>query len=465
LKYSKVIVAALIGLLTAVSARAEVKVVVDHNDENTSTPAFKFKTVPPPSTNDAAARARISVVDGVRDAAGGEIGTLNDGELPDEPDAPKSNFFFDAGTDGGRIVVDLGRAIDVKQINTYSWHPTARGPQCYRLFASDGGGGNRFIAAPKNGINPARAGWKLIAEIDTRDKPPETGVGGGQYGVSIVDTTGTLGKFRYLLLDVYSTEDQDNYGNTFFSEIDVIDDNARSTTLAAASGAASTQPILLEGKYVTVDVTAAPDLKDWARDKLLPTCDEWYPIIVKMLPSDGYTAADRLTVQFRKDLRAGIPAMARGTQVSCNVQWFRRNLDGEAVGAVVHELVHVVQRYGQARRNNPDAARNPGWMVEGIADYIRWFKYEPQTRGAEIRNPANAKYDASYRVTANFLNWVTEKYDKELVAKMNAAMREGKYSDDLWKQFTGKSADELGKEWKESLSASAGGASTRPSSS
>jgi len=90
-------------------------------------------------------------------------------------------------------------------------------------------------------------------------------------------------------------------------------------------------------------------------------------------------------------------------------------------------------------------------LTEGIPDYLRWFKYEPQTHGAEIRNVARAKYDASYRVTGNFLNWVTEKYDKESVKKLNAAARQGKYTEEIWKTATGKTVQELGEEWKKGI--------------
>ena len=102
------------------------------------------------------------------------------------------------------------------------------------------------------------------------------------------------------------------------------------------------------------------------------------------------------------------------------------------------------------RNSSTDATRMPGWLVEGIPDYIRWFLYEPQTRGAEItaRNLSRAKYDASYRVTGNFLNWVAGKYDKDIVRKLNAAGRAAKYSEHLWKEYTGKTAQELGDEWK-----------------
>jgi hypothetical protein len=94
--------------------------------------------------------------------------------------------------------------------------------------------------------------------------------------------------------------------------------------------------------------------------------------------------------------------------------------------------------------------------VEGSADYIRWFKYEPQSHGADIvwmkhLRRITPRYNDSYRVTANFLNWVTEKYDTNLVAQMNAAMRDGKYDDGLWQKYTGKTAPELGDEWKKDI--------------
>lgn len=204
------------------------------------------------------------------------------------------------------------------------------------------------------------------------------------------------------------------------------------------------------GKYqFTMDTSVAPDLSDWANTELAAVVKEWYPKIVKLLPSDGFEPATNVTIRFRDNMR-GTPASAGGGRVNCNAEWFRKNLKGEAKGAVVHELVHVVQDYGRARRANPDAARTPGWIVEGIPDYIRWFIYEPQAKGAEItqRNLARAKYDGNYRITANFLNWVVEKYDKQLIQKLNVAARSGKYSEDLWKEYTGKTVQELGDEWR-----------------
>jgi hypothetical protein len=86
-------------------------------------------------------------------------------------------------------------------------------------------------------------------------------------------------------------------------------------------------------------------------------------------------------------------------------------------------MVHIVQQYRRARGGN----RNPGWMVEGLADYIRWFLYEPENLRPRP-NPARANYDDSYRTTAAFLAYVKETHDKEIIKKFNAAMRGGKYS-------------------------------------
>lgn len=208
-----------------------------------------------------------------------------------------------------------------------------------------------------------------------------------------------------------------------------------------------------DGVYqFTIDTTRTPEVADWTRKILVPVVKEWYPRLVRLLPGKGFDAPREISITFQK-LDNGTPAYASGNRITCNIDWFMKNLKGEAAGAVVHEMVHVVQSYGRARRNNSHAARTPGWLMEGIADYVRWYIYEPQSRGAEIgrKRAPSVRYDNSYRVTANFLNWVVEKYDKELVIKLNAACREGKYSESLWKKYTGHAVQELGDQWKAEL--------------
>jgi hypothetical protein len=263
---------------------------------------------------------------------------------------------------------------------------------------------------------------------------------------------GAIGKYQYLLYAISRTEDSDEFGNTFYSEIDVIDMNE--TSVAQSTNKPVIDVIVTkDGHEISIDTSETPDLTEWARAEIATMAKEWYPKIITMLPSEGYEAPKKLSIFFDEDMR-GVAATS-GTRIRCAASWFRRNLKGEAVGAVFHELVHVVQQYGRARRRNPDAPRTPGWLTEGIPDYLRWFIYEPQTKGAEItrNNLSRARYDASYRISANFLNWTTEKYAKDLVKDLNAAIRDGKYSEDLWKESTGHTLEELGAEWRKEAEA------------
>lgn len=204
------------------------------------------------------------------------------------------------------------------------------------------------------------------------------------------------------------------------------------------------------GRYhFILNTTVAPDLTDWADRELRPVIQTWYPKLVTLLPSEGFSPRTNVTIRFKDDM-GGTPASAGGGTINCNAGWFRKELKREALGSVVHEMVHVVQSYGRPRRGDTNATRMPGWLVEGIPDYIRWFLYEPQTRGAEItaRNLARAKYDASYRISGNFLDWVTRHHDTNIVQKLNAAGRQGRYREEIWKEATGKSLPDLGQEWK-----------------
>ena len=209
-----------VGLLTllsfAICAHAQTRVIIDHNDSKTANAEFKFARVPSPARNDAAAKATLNLVDAEVDGNSTDINALIDGVLPDSEDQPRRNFFLNSGSGGGRIGMDLGSVIAIAEINSYSWHTNSRGPQVYRVWASDGSAPN-FCREPK-GTDPGQCGWKSIAIVDTRTNDED----GGQYGVSITDAGGSLGRFRYLLFDLYPVEVADNSGNTFYSEIDVV---------------------------------------------------------------------------------------------------------------------------------------------------------------------------------------------------------------------------------------------------
>ncbi len=221
------------------------------------------------------------------------------------------------------------------------------------------------------------------------------------------------------------------------------------------SGATTEGPIELSlegGKYrVTIDSSGSPDLQTWAAQELAPVVTEWYPKIVRMLPGKDFEAPTEVTIKISDDIE-GV-AYTSGNKVYCNGTWFKRNLAGEAKGAVVHELVHAVQQYQGWRNGAPREARPPGWLVEGVADYVRWFLYEPESGGALINQQGadRARHDASYRTSANFLNWVAENYGASLIPKLNSRLRTGAYRETFWEEYTGKSLNELAAAWKESL--------------
>lgn len=435
-------------LLTLLFATSRASADVQVTSENTSlSESFEFKAIPRPAINDLATSAKLRVVDGKADVNSGDVQSLVDAVIPESADDPRKNFFFAQGSAGGRIEFDFGEKKKLSRIASYSWHVSSRSPQCYTLYGATGDA-DKFTRELAKGVDPAKNGWSLIATVDTR-KPGEAV--GGQQGVSIIEPKGSLGEFRYLLFDVVPTETLDPFGNTFLSEIDVFEANGAEPITIAAPQTTVLRFSTEDGKFdFTVDVTNALDLRDWTERELRPVILTWYPKIVDMFPSDGFVAARQVKFRYLDgNTMKGVPAYAAGSEISLNNGWFRRELQREARGAVVHEMVHVVQRYGGGARGGRRPARVPGWIVEGIPDYVRWFLYEPETKGAEMnaRNIA-APYDSSYRVSGNFIDWVTKQYDEALPRKLNAIARDGRYSTDFWKEVTGKTEQELSVEWK-----------------
>jgi hypothetical protein len=190
-----------------------------------------------------------------------------------------------------------------------------------------------------------------------------------------------------------------------------------------------------------VNVKDAPEMKEWA-EKAARICERQYAMINEELKDDGFKPPRRVPMTLKH--MDGV-AYASGSRITGSADFFKRHPDD--FGAMVHETVHVVQSYR--------VRGNPGWLVEGIADYIRFFKYEPGNLGRI--NPARARYDGSYRVSAAFLAYLTEKYDKDIVRKLNKMMREGEYKKEVFQKLTGKTLEDLGTEWRASLSGSTAG--------
>ncbi|MES2706812.1 MAG: basic secretory protein-like protein [Verrucomicrobiota bacterium] len=435
--------AAPIWCLLLSAACAEVTITPEHSRRGDS---FKFETVPAPAVDDAAAGAIFKIIGGTADPnARNGPAVLHDGKIPTGDDDPAANFFLARDSEKGRLLIDLGKVIDVKSVDTYSWHQGGRAGQHYTLYAADGTGAD-FKAEPDAGTDPEKAGWRLIGKVDTAAKGP------GQHGVEISGgKDATLGKNRYLLLETRPNEDPTGFGQTFWSEIDVIDAAAPEVKRVTVEKVLDTYQTD-DGKYkFVVDSTKSPDLREWFGLKVVPEVKIWYPKIVEMIAVPGFASPTTFSLRLQEGTiipgNRGIPAYASGGNIVVSSEFLRSQQKGEAVGCVIHEIVHIAQSsdWPRGRRRNV-----PTWVTEGVADYIRWFLFEPESNGAAIRSPDRAKYNASYRVTANFFDWVVRNHVKDLAQKLNATSSTG-YNDGLWKEWTGKTVEELEADWKKSL--------------
>lgn len=185
------------------------------------------------------------------------------------------------------------------------------------------------------------------------------------------------------------------------------------------------------------DISQAPDLAVWAA-KAERQMEEFWPDTEAMLYSYRFIPPNMVNVIYKTGPNVTGVAATGGGVMTVNSKWCREHPDD--TGLTVHETSHVIQAY---------SAYNPVWMVEGIADYIRWVKFEPEHFTVQI-NPAKATYHDSYRTTAAFLGWCELHYDSGLVTKLSDAVRFGRYNNDLFKTYCGKDVDTL---WAEFIAA------------
>jgi len=188
---------------------------------------------------------------------------------------------------------------------------------------------------------------------------------------------------------------------------------------------------------VVVDVTEAPEMKPWA-ESAARVCELAYPMINDELRSDGFKPPRLITVRLKNDY-LGVAETPGGGQITASADYFKTHPDD--VGALVYLTVHAVQGY--------PSYRNPRWLADGIADYVRFFKFEPGK--LRPRNPDLERFDSSSRATAAFLAYLAMEYDRGIVRKINHIMRQGVYSEEIFQALTGKTVRQLDDEWRDWL--------------
>jgi hypothetical protein len=168
--------------------------------------------------------------------------------------------------------------------------------------------------------------------------------------------------------------------------------------------------------------------------KMFNTFFTVYPILVKTY---NKKALRHVTIIIDTNY-TGVAATDSG-RVTISSHWMQKH--PEDLDVITHEVMHIVQDYGNST--------GPGWLTEGIADYAR-YKFGVNNAAAKWSLPdykSTQNYDNAYRVTARFLLWMEEKVKPGIVKKLDQKMRDHSFTDDTWKQLTGKTVDELWKDY------------------
>jgi len=205
----------------------------------------------------------------------------------------------------------------------------------------------------------------------------------------------------------------------------------------AVQSAVKIDHILLGPGRGFIDLSQAPDLAAWAQ-KAEKQMESFWLDTAALLYSDRFLTPNMVNVVYRTGPNVTPVAATGGGVMTVNSAWCRAH--PEDTGLTVHETAHVIQSM---------SAYNPVWLIEGVADYIRWIKFEPENYTVRI-NPRTATYHDSYRTTGTFLAWCELHYDNRLVTHLNHDVRFGKYTNDRFKQYCGKDVDTL---WAEFIAA------------
>lgn len=188
-----------------------------------------------------------------------------------------------------------------------------------------------------------------------------------------------------------------------------------------------------KGFELTV-INEAPDLEGEVLGQLVETFFTVYPVLVR-----AYNDQAVKEVEFFIDPTYEGVAEAGGHRVRINPAWLQKHPDD--FDLVTHEVMHLVQAY-------PNAS-GPWWVTEGIADYVRYVYGCDNVLGGWSLTPFadEQHYTNGYRITARFFTWIEHQKAPGFVKYLDHAMREGVYTDKIWKEAVGKNIDDLWREY------------------
>lgn len=129
---------------------------------------------------------------------------------------------------------------------------------------------------------------------------------------------------------------------------------------------------------------------------------EWFPFIQSQLYTPAYRPIPRIDVYFRE--MDGV-AYATGREIHIS-QKYVRDTRMQDTGVYIHEMTHVIHQ----------ARGCPGWIVEGTAEYMRRWFYEPKTTPTK---PTDQERKFKQNFFRNCFFWEDESRAYHLLAEMN----------------------------------------------
>lgn len=208
--------------------------------------------------------------------------------------------------------------------------------------------------------------------------------------------------------------------------------------LAAALLTLSPLAHAAESFSVEVDFSKAPECAAFA-EKSKVLVQEWYARINGLLFGPDWPLPAK-TVRLWFEPMKGV-AHATGDGIHISAEWVTLKSPDD-YGMVVHELTHVVQHYG---------GKGEFWLTEGIADWVRYEKYEPGKQKWKL-DPQKSSYKQGYGIAGAFLGWLETMKYPGLVRRLNIALNQGTYRPELFHELCGADVDTL---WKEFIAAQA----------
>ncbi len=187
-------------------------------------------------------------------------------------------------------------------------------------------------------------------------------------------------------------------------------------------------------------LTFAPEVPIARQASLTTLATTYLPKIHEALGVPQHNAPIHLTFAPEP---AQYPGATYGRMIELSESYMLRH--PEDIGMILHEFVHVVQAYPEGT--------TPGWVTEGIADYLRDYILLPSpTRHTP---PARADYRRGYTHAATLLDYIIQTRHhgdwKALIHPLNAACQSGE-NGEAWLTAHYGAPDALANEMKRAAS-------------